>query len=101
MRELQMAKEINLVARAGPADRCAPFAHAIECENRGFFKWARIKCAGSMNFIVVGKDKPRLGGVVQFMAKSAPDLQFFLEPQRHGHRKTSPTMRRERDIGFE
>ena len=80
-----MAKEINLIARAGPADRCAPFAHTIECENCGFFKWAGKKGAGSMTFMVVGKNKPRLGGVMQFMAKSTPDKAAFL--QEPGHRE--------------
>ena len=72
-----MADEVNFVGRAGTADCRAPFAHAIECENGCLFKWARKKCTGRMTFVVIGEDKPRFDGVVQFAAKGASDLQFF------------------------
>src|SRR5436309_2017356 len=101
MRELQLLHKAKPIAFADAEGRSAPFAHAIQRQDRRRLKWTGEKCARSMTFMVVCKNQPGGAGLAQLLLQSSAHVQFVLQPKRHRHPKTAKTGRRVGEVSFQ
>ena len=101
MRKLKMMRELDLVAGADAEGRRAPFADAVERQNRRVLEWTRKKRARRVALMMIDENNWRSGGSSDSVSNQPGKPRFFLEPQRHRHPKAAEPARRERKIRLE
>src|SRR5271170_3980366 len=58
VREMDFLDDLQLVTTAERYGSRGPFAYTIHRQDQRVFKWRRIKCAGSVALVVLGKQQP-------------------------------------------
>src|SRR5262249_44172450 len=101
MGELNVAGECDLVAYACAVRRGAPLPNAVEREDGCFFKGAGEKRTGGGAFLMIEKDKTVGGESREFPTDGATEVQFLLQPQRHGLAEAAEAGRRVGQVRFE
>ena len=98
MGELEMLLYFNLVPTADAPGGGGPLSHAIQGQNRSFFKGAGKEGTRRMAPVMVHEEQGRGRLAGKPAADHAPHHQFLAQPHRHGHEKASNAARRKGQI---
>ena len=101
MGKLQLVKQANPVPVTHTQRGRAPFAHAVNGEDRRRFERAGEERAGGMAFVVFGKNESGTARGGKVTPQDAPQMKFVLQPDRHGLPETPKAPRRVGQVGFQ
>ena len=77
MRKLNLTRQLDAIAAADAEGRGAPFADAIQRQNRRLLERAREEGAGGVAFVMVGENDRRLDAVIAGSAGSLSRGRVF------------------------
>ena len=101
VRKVELVREIDAVAAAGAVAGGGPLAHAVDGKNGGFFERRGKEGAGRVRLVVLGEDESLFITVVQSATHFAREIEFFLEPDRHGRHERPKANGRKGQVGFQ
>src|ERR1035437_8541993 len=97
MRKIKFAQASDCISFTQTNGSCCPFSDTVNSYDCRFLKRRRVKSTGRMREVMFGENYFCFGWPYcgQFLIKHFTHEKFFLDPDRHGRKKTFQSLRSE------